>query len=164
TWSKRGTGNATAPLTVQALTQSGTLTAAAAVTAQNLTLTGGTLTGAATVTVNGAFTWTNGTMGGTGHTVLNGASTISTGFSGPLNGRTVDNFAAATLTPGVSLSFQGGAVWNNQPGSTFTLTDSASLSQFFSATSQFNNASLVQKIGPSGNATVGVVLNNTGTV
>jgi phage baseplate assembly protein gpV len=159
-----GSVTANAPLSVQNLTVSGgTVTANAPLTAQNLTLSGGTLTGPAAITVTGAFTWTGGSLSGTGDTVLNGTSTLTGSFFSPL-ARQVDNFGTATVVAGTSVNFQSNAVFNNEAGATLVLPDSAGMSNFFSAGSALNNAGLVQKTGPAGTSTVGIVFNNSGSV
>jgi hypothetical protein len=67
-------------------------------TAQDLTLGAGTLTGPGDLTVNGNFTWGNGTLCGTGHTFLEGTSALSGGFFSGLADRTVNNDGTATFT------------------------------------------------------------------
>jgi hypothetical protein len=159
-----GTVTANAPLNVQNLTlSSGTVTANAALDVQNLTLSGGTLTGPATVTIDTNLTWTGGNLTGTGDTVLNGTSALTGSFFSAL-GRQVDNFGTATVVAGTSVSFQNNAIWNNKPGSTLILPDSASLSSFFSSGSQLNNAGTMLKTAPGGTSSIAVALNNTGTV
>jgi hypothetical protein len=159
-----GTVNVNAALSVQGLTLSGgTVNANAPLTVQTLALSGGTLTGPAAVTVSGAFTWTGGSLTGTGDTVLDGASALTGSFFSPL-ARQVDNFGTATVAAGTSLNFQSNAVFNNNAGATLVLPDSAGMSTFFSAGSALNNAGLVQKTAPNGTATLGLPVNNTGTV
>src|SRR5262245_5484713 len=151
--------------TIQNLTLAGgTVTATGGLAVQNLSLNGGNLTGPGTVTVNGQLTWTSGNMSGTGRTVLNGPSAISGGFFSMLDGRTVDNAGTATVAPNDSITFANAAVWNNLAGSTFVLQGTGSVGNFFAGAAQFNNAGTLRKTGVAGASTVGVALNNTGTV
>src|SRR5262245_25933091 len=110
------------PLTLAAPSSiNGTLTIAGAfstlaangdLTVTNLTHSNGTLTGPATVTITGAWTWTSGTQTGTGRTVNAGTANLAGGFFSRLDGRTVDNNGTVTsATDGITLS--GNAVWNN---------------------------------------------------
>jgi hypothetical protein len=152
------------PSTIENLTiDGGTVTANAALTIQNLTMTGGTLTGPATVTIEDNFNWQGGSLTGTGDTVLDGTSTLTGSFFSPLE-RQVDNFGTATVVAGTSVTFENNAIWNNQPGSTLILPDSAGLSSFFSGGSAFNNAGTVEKTAPNGTSTISIAFNNTGTV
>jgi hypothetical protein len=138
-----------------------TVNGGASLTAGNLTLAGGALTGGGDVTVAGPFLWSNGTLGGTGQATLQGDSTLSGGFFSPLNGRTVFNDGSATVVAASGISFQGNAVWNNQPDGSLTLLAGSSLSQLNSTGSRFNNAGLLVA-GP--NSSIGVAVNNSGTV
>jgi hypothetical protein len=136
-----------------------TVNGGGSLTAGSVTLNG-TLTGAGDITVTGNFTWTGGTLSGTGQTTLQGTSTLSGGFFSALNGRTVTNDGTATVVANSGISFQGNAVWNNQPDGSLTLLANSSLSQFFSTGSQFNNAGLlVAGVGSS----IGFAVNNSGT-
>ncbi len=159
-----GTVNVNAALSVQSLTvSSGTVNVNAPLTVQTLALSGGTLTGPAAVTVNGTFTWTGGNLSGAGDTVLNGTSTLTGSFFSPLS-RQIDNFGTAAVVAGTSLNFQNNAVFNNKAGGTLLLPDSAGMSTFFSNGSALNNAGLVLKTTPSGTTTLGLPVNNTGTI
>ncbi|HZY84122.1 MAG TPA: hypothetical protein VFE78_04795, partial [Gemmataceae bacterium] len=152
------------PSSIENLTiNGGTVTANAALSVQDLTLSGGSLTGPAAVRVSGAFNWTGGSLTGTGDTVLDGTSSLTGSFFSAL-ARQVDNYGTATVVAGTSLSFQSNAVFNNQPGATLLLPDSAGMSTFFSGGSALNNAGLLEKTGPAGNSTLGLPVNNTGTI
>jgi hypothetical protein len=138
----------------------GTVTVNGGLVVGNLTESGGTVGGAGTVTINSHWTWTGGNMTGPGRTVLNGTATLSGGFFSMLDGRTVDNLGTATAT-GDGIDFRNGAIWNNRRGSTFVLSNAASLGNFFAGAAQFNNAGLLVKDG-SGTSVIGFDLNNTG--
>ena len=141
----------------------GTVTANAALEVQNLTVNG-TLTGPGTVAVDGNFIWTGGNLNGTGDTVLNGASSLSGGFFSML-GRLVDNNGTATITNANSVDFTGNAVWNNNASGILVLEGSGGLGSFFaSATAVLNNAGLIQKVGPLGTSSIGIPVNNSGTI
>jgi hypothetical protein len=85
----------------------------------NLTLTAGaTITGAATLTVHGLFSWTGGTLTGTGTLLANGGVTISGSDSKVITGWTIDNAALAVWTGSGGITGTN-ATWNNLPGSVF---------------------------------------------
>jgi len=147
--------------------QGGTVTANANLTVGNLTGNSGTLTGPANVTVNGTLLWTTGGMSGTGKTIVNGTGTIGGGTSAiAVNGRTIENAGTVTLatTSTLPLQFQGGAAWNNLPGSTLVMPGTATISNFFaSTTSAVNNAGTIRKTGAAGNISqINVPLINSG--
>jgi hypothetical protein len=158
------TVNAGASLTADNLTLAGAvLNVGGALTVNALEQTGGALTGAGTVTIQGQWDWSGGAQGGTGRTELLGSATLSGSgfFSTPqLSGRAVDNDGTATLLAGSTLAFGGGAAWNNQPDGTFVLQGGSSLgAPLTGGDNQFNNAGLLLLPGPQ-SATVNVVLNN----
>src|SRR5262249_60590705 len=100
-------------------------------------------------------------LSASGHTTPNGPSTPSGASFSSLDGRTVDNFGSASVPAGQSITFTNNAAWTNRPGSTFTLPDSAALSQFFSPGSLFDNQGLLLKSGPAGTASIGFLVNNS---
>ncbi len=137
------TGNGTTLLT-------STDTAAVALQLQNATLTG-TLNGVGSLNVLGNFAWNGGSLYNTGGVTLNGTTTIGAGSyyehldASPGNLATVDNYGNATLqaTPGTGYGLwddnNGTAEWINEAGSSFTVSDSASI--LGNQTSQFINDS-----------------------
>jgi hypothetical protein len=149
--------------TLQVSNNLSTLNVTGAAAVQNLALANNaTLTGPGALTVNGTFTWTGGTVSGPGQTFLEGTSTLSGGFFFTLDTRTITNDGTATLVSG-PLNFKNGAVWNNDAGGTFVLQNNATLVGVLPGSGTFNNAGLLQKTGPF-TTTLGVALNNTGTV
>jgi hypothetical protein len=83
-----------------------------------------------------------------------------------LNGRTINNAGAATLTatPFIPFQFQGGATLNNIAGATLELAPTATISNFFSS-GAVNNSGTIRKTGAAGAvATIGVPLFNTAAV
>jgi hypothetical protein len=127
----------------------------------------GTFTGIGTVTISDLWTWASGNASGTGHTVLSSTAEadLSGGFFSMLIDRTVDNSGSAFVADNSGFDFQGGAVWNNQPGSLFVLGDQSSLGNFFAGPSAgFHNQSAVEVESPSGSASVNVAFTNTGAV
>ncbi len=132
-----------------------------AVTVQNLTQYG-TVTGTGNVTINGQWIWTRGEMSGTGHTILHGTATLRGGFFSTLIDRTVDSTGTVTVPAGDGITWSGDAVWNNQAGSTFVLQSNARLDNFLAtANASFNNAGVLEKRG-SGTATIGITMVNSG--
>jgi hypothetical protein len=144
----------------------GTLSIAADSEVDSLNLSGGTLTGAGTLTIDNAFTWAGGTMSGTGHTVLNGSATVGGIFSGPLlDTRTLDNAGSATVPDGQTLSFAHDAVWNNEAGATLTLRGNSSLNPFFGQSGRLSNDGLLLHSGADNSTSnINLPFDNTGTV
>ena len=96
----------------------------------NLTLAGGTLTGAGTMTITGTLGWTGGTLTGTGGTILTstGRLNISGSSSKVIGGRPIDNTAGPiNLTGSLSGSFTNPGTFNvtSQNGSLSTLDNLA---------------------------------------
>jgi hypothetical protein len=145
----------------------GTLTASAGANLRvgALTFSSGTLGGPGAVTVTGSLNWTNGVMTGPGTTTLNGTSALPVqGVFSRVDGRTVNNAGtAAPPASGGSFMLANGAAWNNLPGATLVLPDSVQVAAFGSPAA-LNNAGTVRKDTPGTTVTVGVALNNTGTV
>ena len=86
-------------------------------------LSGGTIDGAGTLTVDGALTWYGGTMSGTGTTIANGTMALGTSAtaasSEQLVGQTLDNFGTATESYNPPRRRRGfplgsGATFNNE--------------------------------------------------
>ena len=152
----------------------GTVDFNSSATAETLAQSGGTLTGAGTLTVNGALSWTGGTMSGSGTTVANGGLTLggtatSTYYLEYLSARTLNNFGTATLASyydSHGLYIDSGGTLNNEAGASFTLVSDA---QIFNnggspAGGTFVNAGTLSKTGGTGTSTIGVALNNAGTI
>jgi YD repeat-containing protein len=149
------------------ITNGATLTAAADVGLQNLEISGGTLTGSGTVTVNGVLNWILGTMSGSGQTVVNAGLQLNSAFGTiTLDGRTLVNTATATWASGF-MAVADGAVIDNQAGATFDVQSDSGffLSAIGGADATFNNAGTFMKSGGTGNTDVAnVIFNNTGRV
>jgi hypothetical protein len=145
---------------------SGSLSVASASTLSALTQSGGTLTGAGTVTVSGLLTWSGGTMSGSGLTVANGGMTLSGTHFELLSGRTFDNNGTANWTGDTNyIEMQSAAVWNNESGG---VLDSENAGQEIyndgGAASTFNNAGLFELTTGATTTTSEVAFNNTGSV
>jgi hypothetical protein len=148
-------------LTGDTTVSGGTPTFNSNVTLPTLTLSGGTLAGAGTVTVSGLLTWTGGTMSGGGRTVANGGIDINGSNPKVLGFRTLDNVGMATWTGTGYLDFSGGAVWNNPTGSVLDIRNDTG---FGHVSLTINNAGTIRKSVGTGTTTVNAAINNTGTV
>jgi hypothetical protein len=85
-------------------------------TAQNLLLTGGTITGTNTLTVTGVLSWTGGTMAGTGVTYILPSAQLNMAYSTNylvLDGRTLNNAGTATWMNAGPLYVRNGGTFNN---------------------------------------------------
>src|SRR5262249_36556598 len=120
----------------------GTATVNAPVSVPTLSLVGGTLTGAANLTVTGAMTWTGGTQAGAGATVLGaGASlNIPNGFPGS-GGRAIDATAA-----GAAVSWAAGTLSGAPSSTAFSLSGPLNLS---GAAAKVLSGVTVNKSGPT---------------
>jgi hypothetical protein len=171
-WVSSGTANfnSGSDLSISNLTISGgtaNLSSGAAVNPSTLTLSGGTLTGSDNVTVSGLTAWTGGTMGGSGATTALGGLQITANFQ--YLGRVLNNAAMATLSGSGYLYFGPSAseagVLNNLAGATFDVNSDASLNYYYdNADHAFNNYGTIKKSAGSGTTTIGIPLNNLGTV
>jgi hypothetical protein len=86
----------------------------------------GTLSGTSTVTLTGSFNWTGGTMSGNGTTVIQGSWNFIYGDL-ILDGHTLTTMASTTFSSSTSSSSthlygRNDAIFNNQTGSTVTLS------------------------------------------
>jgi hypothetical protein len=135
-------------------------------TTGTLQLSGGTLTGAGSITVTSGLSWTGGTLAGTGTTtVTHGAiltilAPASVGVT--LDSRTLLNAGVGQLG-GTGPFFMGdGALLSNPGGATFSIiNDQAIIS--FGSTPTINNGGLFQKTPGTNTTTISPIFNNTGT-
>ncbi len=151
----------------------GTLTLNSAVSTPSETtfaLSGGTLNGAGTLTLNGPLNWTGGTMDGVGTVQANGGVAISVASNNkPLSGgRTLNLGGNSTWSgdiggSGGTIQFSDNSVLTNQAGATLTTNFNGSLSGG-SAEGTFNNAGTFTKSGGTGTTTIAITANNTGTI
>ena len=145
------------------LVNGGTVTVAAAVSVQNLTLSSpyysGTLNGAGVLTVTGAMDWTGGSILGTGAVWLDGTTTISGSVSFAYG--TIDNAGTVAFSGSGYIGASNGAVWNNLAGSTFNAQIDGTYSGSGTGT-VFNNAGTVVKSAGTGTTYFSAPFNNTG--
>lgn len=131
-------------------------------TPANLNLSGGTLTGSDSITVSGPMTWTGGTLSGAGAVNANGGLTLN----GPtliLNGRTLNNSAAAIWSGG-SIFSGAGSVISNAAGGIFDITFDGQTFIGLGGGRTFANAGLLRKTGGIGTATISDAVSNIGTI
>ncbi len=142
-----------------------TLTVAADVSASNVAITAGNLTGNGTLTCNQSLLWTAGTMTGMGQTrVAAGAmGTISSGFLKTAQVRTITNQGTTTWLDAGNLDLSNGATFDN--AGTFQAANDAVLNFSFGNPATLNNAGTFRKLLSFGVTHVlGVVFNNPGLV
>jgi hypothetical protein len=154
-------------LTVQGslVISGGTLSVGATSTAANLTLSGGTLTGAGAITVSGSFSWSGGVQSGSGSMTISSSATFTLNSSSSaltLSGRTVNNAGTANWTGSGALQLNAGASWNNS--GLFNAQNNASITTSSSAT--FSNSGTFRKSVGTGSTTFGsgASFTNTGQV
>lgn len=141
----------------------GSLTVAGPSRALNLTLSGGTKTGAGSFTVDGTFTATGGTVSGFGGLSLLAGSTSTFAMGTAtlaVDGTGLGNAGAATWTSG-TLDLRNGAVFTNAGGGTFTTSADLSLAST-TGNGSFVNQGTFTKSGGTGSTTVGAAFTNGG--
>ena len=151
----------------------GTVTVAGAATLPDLVQTGGTLTGAGTLTVTGQTTWAGGNESGTGTPDAQGGMNIGDqlGDQEFLDQRTLDNAGSATLagySSGYGLYLSSGATIDNEAGASFAFITDAVIHDYGGTPDggTFINAGTLSKTGGTGTSTIGsgVTLNSTGAI
>ncbi|HEV8604728.1 MAG TPA: Ig-like domain-containing protein [Tepidisphaeraceae bacterium] len=142
----------------------GTVSVGGAVSATNLSLEGGTLDGAGTISISGTINWSGGTFAGAGVTTVGNAGTFNISGNGgkAIRQRIINNAGSAVWSDGGGVFLSDAAIFNNS--GTFTIQNDATWNNNNGAISTFNNSGLVTKVGGSGTSTFTVVFNNNGTV
>lgn len=129
-----------------------------------VSFSGGVLGGSGDVTVNGVISWTFATLAGTGALNANGGITISGDtFAKTLAQRTLNNAGLATYTGTGQLALNQSAVWNNLPGSTFVIQNTAPIGFTAAPAGTFNNQGTLRKTSP-GTSNISIALNNDGII
>lgn len=125
----------------------------------------GILTGSATVSVTGLFTWASGTMSGSGRTSALGGMQLSGADGKTLDGRTLENRGNATWTGG-NLVLRNGAVLTNVADATLTAQGDVSLMHGGGAVPTFTNAGTFRKASGTGVTRIEATFTNplSGTV
>jgi beta-propeller repeat-containing protein len=154
---------------------SGILTLSGSSSMTTLELSGGTLTGAGTLSLSGVLTWSAGAMCTVYSTSTescsesptqaitnaNGGISFGSGNS-TLDSRTLNNNVTATMASSSSLlNLLDEATVNNNPGATWNLVADARLT---GPSGSVNNAGTFEKTAGTSTSTVQPVFNNTGTV
>jgi hypothetical protein len=129
-------------------------------------ITGGTLTGAGTVVVEGVLDWRGGAiMTGTGVTRLEagGSGTIRNAV---LDGRTFQNAGSIILTGGTGNALLGdnGAVFDNQAGATLDIETYPGMNVGAGAPPSFINGGRVEKSVGTGTTVINWPVTNTGVM
>ncbi|WP_222595614.1 beta strand repeat-containing protein, partial [Microcystis aeruginosa] len=132
-------------------------------TVDNLTQSGGTLSGTGEVIVNNNYNWTSGTQSGSGKTTLKGTTNISTTNTKSVDTRTIENQGTVTWTNG-DIYLYNGATWNNTATGVFDIQGNNGFYQWYSNQAKLNNAGTLKKTAGTGTTTISTQLNNTGTV
>ena len=132
---------------------------------------GGILTGASNLTINGSFLWTGGTMNnssGGGQTVLTGSNSqiASTTSTVVLSGRTLSQTGTFTYnpTPGIELSIDDGGHFLNT--GTFNVVGDAEIDSNQNATPRFTNGvgGAMNKTTGTGSADIYAVFRNLSSI
>ncbi len=119
--------------------------------------------------MTGPTDWTGGTIAGGGTITTLGALTMgdpSANDDEYLSGASLDNRAAATLADqngNNGLQLRNGAVFDNEPGASFTLLTAAPISGDGSGTVFRNDGTLVQAAGVAGESGVSAIFDQSAT-
>jgi hypothetical protein len=132
-----------------------------------LLLSGGMLSGAASLTVDGTLSWTRGTITGSGALTVNGTLTIAVpggccGISATLDGRMLTNNGNATWSRGNQFALRNNAVLANA-GTLQILSDAAIERPDTTEPMVVNSGTLRKSVG-SGTATIETHFVNTGNI
>jgi len=142
---------------------SGFATLTNGVVVRSLTLSGGGLIGAGSLTVRSNLAWSAGQMGGTGTTTLasNAVLTVSGGADKDLR-RRLDNYGTVTWTAGRILGHDS-AILNNYPGALFDAQVSATIFESGDGTTKtFNNSGTLRKSVAAGTTAIHGTFNQNG--
>ena len=146
-----------------------TVTNAGTASLANFTEMNGTLGGTGSVTVNGLLTWVQGIMQDTGTTEAKGGLNIGY-YTFLAGGRTLNNYAAATIDPAAygypnpyGIFVSDASTITNKAGATFTFLSDATVA-INGGSPVFNNFGTVATSGGTGTSTIGITLNNSGTI
>jgi hypothetical protein len=141
----------------------GTVDVNGAVTAARFEVDSGTLNGSGNLTTTSTFTWTGGTLANAnGQLTLAAGSTlnISGNLDKTLDGRTLDLSGNTTWKNNGNISVVNGGTITNEATGVFTIANNQGLT----GTGTFDNLGLLQKTGGTATSTIGIELNNSGTV
>ena len=141
------------------LVEGGSISLAGSSSIGSLSLSGGTVGGAAALAVQWPSTWASGTMNGAGSTTFSGALTLDGSGSRTLDRRSLNLLGTTTLSGNASLSFMNGAVLTNKGSFVDQNASSASLT----GSGLFSNQGSYTKTG-AGTSTIGTSFGNTGTL
>jgi fibronectin-binding autotransporter adhesin len=136
--------------------------AADTISATNLQLISGTLTGPGTLVVSNNFTWNGGTVSGSGSvTIPVGTTATFGGSTGTLDERLINNHGTINWSKEYLTAGNDSVITNTGTG-IINLQDSPTL--YRNGESTINNSGLLRKTTGGGTSDLYVTLNNTGTV
>jgi hypothetical protein len=130
-------------------------------------LSGGTWTGGGNLTLSALLTWTGGIMTGSGTTTANGGITLNgTSTTEFLDGRTLNNANSQTAAwsgTNNNIYLEDGAVFNNQAGSTFSISNDQNIYNS-GVIGTFKNSGTLTKSTTTGTTNLYAIFNNPSTV
>ncbi|MFA6546187.1 MAG: DUF642 domain-containing protein [Limisphaerales bacterium] len=135
------------------------------VSVRTLTLAGGTLAGAGSITVRSNLNWSGGTMAGSGTTTIAGGATLTaSGVADKGLNRRLDNYGAVTWTGG-RITGDSSPVLNNYAGALFDAqTDTTLFESSDGTVKTFYNSGTVRKSAGTGTSVWRGVFSNAGTL
>jgi len=142
-----------------------TVTVSNDVSATNVALAAGVLTGTGTLACEDSLEWISGTMTGAGETLItkDATATLTGGFLKSAQMRTLTNEGLVIWTDGGTLDLSNGATFFNV--GTFELFNDALVNFSFGSAAAFNNLGTFTKLNSGGETQfVGVPFNNSGQV
>ena len=148
---------------IGALSLTGSFDASGLIAIGDLAISGGTMTGAGSVSVSNAFDWSGGSISGTGSLTTSGITTLSGAATKTLSGWTWDNFGTVNWTTGSLDLANPQSVLNNQSGAIFNLQNTSNAENITGA-GTINNAGSVVVKSSANDTTIFTGFNNTGSV
>ena len=135
-------------------------------TSTTTTLSGGVLTGAGTLLVNGTLRWAGGTQAGTGKTTIASGGTLTLDAAGAvsLDTRTLRNEGSASVVGAGGILASNGSRLENAAGASFAVATDADLLAGAGAVPRLDNDGAFTKSGGGGITAVGFQLDNDGGI
>ncbi|MBI2206185.1 MAG: hypothetical protein HYU41_20320 [Candidatus Rokubacteria bacterium] len=149
---------------------SSTLTVTGTVSAQNLEVPSGTLTGSGTLTVTGTMTWSGGSQTGSGSTVIDTGATLAIQGTGPGLQRLITNKGTATWSGASDINAGGSGgtftVFDNKSGALFLIQNDRTFNGDGGSTETVSNAGTLRKTIATGVTSfgAGLTFDNSGAI
>ncbi len=154
----------TVEVTAAALNAAGAgLTVSSSATLQMADLNS-TLAGDGAINIQGTLNWRRGTISGNGSLAINGILNIYSEYAKTLDARPLDNFGSINWADTGEFRLLNQAALKNQGSGVFNITGNAKLAFATPGGGSLVNSGTILKSGSSGQSTIDVEVQNSGTV